>query len=77
MITALRSGGFRIVIFSDDHEPAHVHVFGDGEAKVQISDERIELVWVVGMKAADVRKMMAIVARNRDELLVRWRDLHG
>ena len=37
MITVLRADGFRIVIFSDDHQPAHVHVFGDGEAKINLS----------------------------------------
>ncbi len=26
----------RVIIFSDDHEPAHVHVFGDGQAKVNL-----------------------------------------
>lgn len=77
MITILREAGFRIVIFTDDHEPAHVHVYGDGDAKVQIAGERAELVWVVGMKAPDIRKMMTIVERNRDRLLAAWRDIHG
>jgi hypothetical protein len=36
LITVIRSGGFRIVIFVDDHEPAHVHVYGDGEAKINL-----------------------------------------
>jgi len=30
MPTILRFRGFPIVIYSDDHEPAHVHVFGKG-----------------------------------------------
>lgn len=77
MITILREAGFRIVIFTDDHEPAHVHVYGDGDAKVQIAGERAELVWVVGMKASDIRKMMTIVERNRDRLLAAWQDIHG
>lgn len=77
MITILREAGFRIVIFRDDHEPAHVHVYGDGDAKVQIAGERAELVWVVGMKASDIRKMMTIVERHRDRLLATWRDIHG
>ncbi|MEP9388729.1 DUF4160 domain-containing protein [Mesorhizobium sp. KR9-304] len=36
MVTVLCIDGFRIVIFLDDHEPAHVHVFGDGEAKINL-----------------------------------------
>ena len=34
MVTVLRSGGLRIVVFSNDHLPTHVHVFGAREAKI-------------------------------------------
>ena len=34
MVTVLRIDGLRIVIYVNDHQPAHVHVFGDGEAKI-------------------------------------------
>jgi len=34
MVTVLRASGLKVVIFVDDHEPAHVHVFGDGQAKI-------------------------------------------
>ena len=36
MVTVYRSQGLRAVIFLDDHEPAHVHVFGDGQAKINL-----------------------------------------
>lgn len=78
MVTVLRAEGFRFVIFSDDHEPAHVHVFGDGEAKINLaSDTGTSLVWAVGMKRADLRKCMRLVHENRDRLLARWNDIHG
>ena len=32
MPTVLRIGGLRVVIYPNDHRPAHVHVIGDGEA---------------------------------------------
>ena len=32
MVTIYRAHGLRVIIFTDDHEPAHVHVFGDGQA---------------------------------------------
>ena len=28
MVTVMRAEGLRVVIYSNDHEPAHVHVFG-------------------------------------------------
>jgi hypothetical protein len=79
MVTVLRESGFRFVIFTDDHEPAHVHVYGDGEAKIQLVGRQgePELVWMQRMKSGDVRKAMAIVFRHRSELLARWRQMHA
>jgi hypothetical protein len=37
MVTVLRAEGLRAVIFVDDHHPAHVHVFGDGQAKINLA----------------------------------------
>jgi hypothetical protein len=34
MVIIYRAHGLRI--FTDDHEPAHVHVFGDGQAKINL-----------------------------------------
>ncbi len=34
MVTIYRANGLSVVIFTDDHEPAHVHVFGDGQVKI-------------------------------------------
>lgn len=31
MITVLRAAGLRFVIYLNDHEPAHLHVYGDGK----------------------------------------------
>jgi hypothetical protein len=79
LVTVIRSSGFRIVIFVDDHEPAHVHVYGDGEAKINLigPDGLPELIWAVGMKRSEVRRSMAIVLENRDALLARWKEIHG
>jgi hypothetical protein len=33
MPTIHRQYGLRFAIFTNDHEPPHVHVFGDGEMK--------------------------------------------
>lgn len=40
MPTVLRERGFRFVINTDDHFPAHVHVFNGGnEAVIEFEDE--------------------------------------
>jgi len=67
MATIFRESGLRVVIFVDDHEPAHVHVFGDGQVKINLigRDGEPELVWADGMKRSDVRRAMQIVTRIR------------
>ena len=79
MVTVFRAHGLRFVIFSDDHEPAHVHVFGDGEAKINLvgPGDVPELVWMVGLSRTDVRRAFKVVAERRDELLERWSEIHG
>jgi hypothetical protein len=79
MVTVWRAQGFRIVIFTDDHEPAHVHVFGDGELKINLHgpDSLPALVWAKGMKRGDIRRAVEIVTEQRLFLLKRWRDIHG
>ena len=79
MVTIHRAQGLRVVIFLDDHEPAHVHVFGDGEAKINLAGPSgaPELAWAIGMTRSEVRRAMAIVSERRDEFVAHWRRLHG
>jgi len=53
-----RAHGLRVIIFTDDHEPAHVHVFGDGQAKINLigPDGSPALVSAEDMKANDLRR---------------------
>lgn len=76
MVPVFRSGGLRAIIFVDDREPAQVHVFGDGHAKIDLLPEP-RLVWAEGMTRGELRKAMAVVSAERDRLLARWRDIHG
>lgn len=75
MITVLRAAGMRFVIYTDDHEPAHIHVYGDGEARINI--ERVVLISNRGMRKRDLNVAIQVVGQNRAELLARWREIHG
>ncbi len=79
MVVVHRARGLRIVIFVDDHVPAHVHVFGDGEIKINLvgSGGDPELIWAVGMTRADIRRAVAIVKEEQARLLQRWSEIHG
>ena len=75
----LRAHGLRVVIYANDHRPAHVHVFGDGEAKIDLlgADGTPDLVWADGMTRGEVRRAMRIVVEQQAFLLARWEDIHG
>jgi hypothetical protein len=79
MFTVYRAHGWRFVIFVDDHEPAHVHVFGDGHIKINLigSDSLPEIVTIEGMNRGDVRRAMRTVTEQRQYLLSRWSEIHG
>jgi hypothetical protein len=71
MVTVLRAQGLRVVIFTDDHDPAHVHVFGDGETKINLlgPNGRPALVWATGAARSEVRKAMQSSSTNSTSCL--------
>jgi len=79
MVTVLRADGLRVVIFVDDHQPAHVHVFGDGHARINLlgADGTPELVWADGMTRSEVRRAVRIAIEQQALLLARWEKIHG
>jgi hypothetical protein len=79
VVTIWRADGLRVVIFLDDHEPAHVHVFGDGQAKINLAgaDGAPELLWVDGMTRGEVRRAMRLVRAQQAAFLARWGEIHG
>jgi len=79
MVVVHRAHGLRFMIYIDDHEPAHVHVRGDGEAKVILAgrDDKPELVYAPGMTRGDQRRMMREIREQQEALLERWREIHG
>ncbi len=79
MVTVLRAEGLRVVIFTNDHEPAHVHVFSNGEAKINLrgAGGTPELVWADGMTRTEVRRAFRMVAENQALLLALWENIHG
>jgi hypothetical protein len=75
MVTVLRQYGMRLVIYTADHEPPHVHVVGDGEARIDILD--LKVITQGGMSDGDVRRAMDVVTANRQLFLDTWRQYHG
>ena len=79
MVTIFRESGLRFVIFIDDHAPPHVHVFGDGIAKIELgaNKDEVRVIDAERMKTGAVRKAKRIVSERRDELMMKWEAFHG
>lgn len=77
MNVVLRAHGMRFIIFVDDHEPAHVHVRGDGRLKIDISQSKVRVLSAAGMKSNDMRRAVDTAQDNRESLLAMWRQMHG
>ncbi|MBV8581615.1 MAG: DUF4160 domain-containing protein [Candidatus Eremiobacteraeota bacterium] len=69
--------GFTIRVYTDDHEPAHVHVFRDGaELRVYLHSSRPVESLGGQMKASDRHRAIELVAEHRGQLLAMWRRYH-
>ncbi len=78
MVTILGSGGFRFVIYLNDHTPAHVHAIkGNGEAKINVAGATAELDWADGLKRSEVRQALEIAEQNLAMFLQEWERIHG
>lgn len=79
MVVIHRAHGFRFVIYTADHDPAHIHITGAGQAKINLSgpDGSPELVYVIGIKQSDMRRLVSEVIERRDEFIKEWERIHG
>ena len=77
MPTLLRINGFRVVIYTADHEPMHVHVINaEGEAVIVIG-RKARLIRSGGMKDKSIQNALEIVQHNAGMLAEAWETIHG
>jgi hypothetical protein len=80
MPTVLRLDGLRVVIYPNDHRPAHVHVIrAGGEAVFVLNcpDGPPELRESYGFTRAAVARIESDLVRHLPYLCPRWREIHG
>lgn len=79
MVVVHRAFGFRFVIYTQDHEPAHVHITGAGQAKINLLGRagQPELVYSFGISRADLRRILREVVAEQAWLLKEWERIHG
>ncbi len=80
MPTVLRKDGFDFMIYVDDHEPPHVHVFRErGELVVLLGDDQTRPVVRDrhGFSRGDEKRALRIIDEYQDFLRRMWEKLHG
>jgi hypothetical protein len=80
MPTIHRFHGLRVVIYPNDHRPAHVHVMGKGcEAVFRLNAPSgpPALRENYGFGSADLALIGAELARQQQRLVAAWKAMHG
>lgn len=80
MPTIFRFDGYRVIIYSDDHRPPHVHVFGRGcEAVFLIAASGTPSVLRenLGFSRAEIARIRQALDANTMLLLSAWEEIHG
>lgn len=80
MPTVLRLFGLRVVIYTNDHRPAHVHVIGGGAEAVFFLNCRQGCVILRANYGFSLRGLSRVeTALNvvQDELCEAWEAIHG
>lgn len=76
MPTVLRIGGLRIVVYPNDHPPAHVHVLGPGWVVV-VNLLGLEVREAIGCDERRAKRVLRLITARQEALLDAWRQFHG
>jgi len=79
MPTLFVIGSYRIMVYPNDHGPAHVHAVGAGHAKFLLGSEpnEVRLFEQEGISARDLRRIAEAIIDRHPECLSGWREFHG
>jgi hypothetical protein len=76
MPTVLRIGGLRVVIYPNDHPPAHAHVLGPGWLVV-INLIEPKVREAINCSEHEARRALRLIEDYQAELMEAWRRFHG
>jgi DNA-binding MarR family transcriptional regulator len=80
MPTVLRFDGLRVVVYPNDHRPAHVHVIGRGREAVfnlNCLAGPVDLRENYGFSRREISRIRKALADHLEELCTAWRNIHG
>lgn len=80
MPTIVSFNSVRVVVYPNDHRPAHVHLIGiDAEAVLNLNcpDGPPELRENYGFSSRNLSELMSRVTEVLKNLCEKWREIHG
>jgi hypothetical protein len=80
MPTVLRFEGLRVVIYPNDHRPAHVHVIGRGNEAVFNLNSPVGPVEVrenYGFSRSEITRIASVLSNQQAGLCDAWESIHG
>ncbi|MCZ2096983.1 MAG: DUF4160 domain-containing protein [Anaerolineae bacterium] len=72
----LTVGGFRFIIFTHDHPPAHVHVLS-GERRAKFGLNPVRLLSNRGYHSRELKQIERLVVENQKLFLNIWGTIYG
>ena len=78
--TVMRFDGLRVVVYPNDHRPAHVHVIGRGDEAVfnlNCPAGPVELRENYGFPGRELRHIPDVLTANLEDLCRAWEHIHG
>jgi hypothetical protein len=72
--------GWRVVIYSNDHRPPHIHIIGNGREAIfnlQCPDGPFDLRKNYGFSCRDIVRMIDKLAGKPPAYCYKWRQIHG
>jgi hypothetical protein len=80
MPTVFRFGGMRVVVYPNDHRPAHVHVIGQGHEAVfelNLPIGEVALRENYGFSRNGLAEIARKLIENLEMLSAEWEKIHG
>lgn len=78
--TILRFAGLRVVIYTNDHRPAHVHVIGKGHEAIfwlNCPNGPVHLRENYGFLLKELTRIESSLSRHVAQLCLAWENIHG
>ena len=75
MPTIIRENGFEIRIYTDDHEPPHVHIYKSGKRAKMTLQPVVVIATEMNMK--QTKQVELLVYKHLDKLLEAWKFYNG